>query len=92
MDQVQVSVSGKEPTCQCRRLKRCRFQSLGREDPLEEEVATRSSILAWKIPWTEKPVGSSPWGCKDLDTTDYIHTGARKGIGREKLRMTSNFG
>ena len=32
-------------------------QSLGREDPLEEEVATHSSILAWEIPWTEEPGG-----------------------------------
>ena len=30
-------------------------QSLGQEDPLEEEMATHSSILAWKIPWTEEP-------------------------------------
>ena len=30
-------------------------QSLGREDPLEEEMATYSSILAWRIPWTEEP-------------------------------------
>ena len=30
-------------------------RSLGREDPLEKEMATRSSTLAWKIPWTEKP-------------------------------------
>ena len=30
-------------------------QSLGREDPLEKEMATRSSILAWRIPWTEEP-------------------------------------
>jgi len=30
-------------------------QSLGQEDPLEEKMATHSSILAWKIPWTEKP-------------------------------------
>ena len=30
-------------------------QSLGQEDPLEEEVATHSSILAWKIPWSEEP-------------------------------------
>ena len=30
-------------------------RSLGQEDPLEEEMATHSSILAWKIPWTEKP-------------------------------------
>ena len=32
-----------------------RLQSLGREDLLEEETATHSSILAWKIPWTEEP-------------------------------------
>ena len=31
-------------------------RSLGREDPLEEGMATNSSILAWKIPWTEEPV------------------------------------
>ena len=30
-------------------------QSLGREDPLEKEIATHSSIIAWKIPWTEEP-------------------------------------
>ena len=34
-----------------------RVQSLGREDLLEKEMATRSSILAWKIPWTEEPGG-----------------------------------
>ena len=32
-------------------------QSLGREDPLEKEMATHSSILAWRIPWTEEPGG-----------------------------------
>ena len=32
-------------------------QSLGQEDPLEEGTATHSSILAWRIPWTEEPVG-----------------------------------
>ena len=32
-------------------------QTLGQEDPLEEEMATYSSILAWKIPWTEEPGG-----------------------------------
>ena len=32
-------------------------RSLGREDSLEEEMATHSSILAWEIPWTEKPGG-----------------------------------
>ena len=34
---------------------RCGFSSLGWEDPLEEGMATHSSILAWKIPWTEEP-------------------------------------
>ena len=34
-----------------------RVQSLGREDLLEKEMATHSSILAWKVPWTEKPGG-----------------------------------
>ena len=37
-------------------------QSLGREDLLEKEIATRSSILAWKIPWTEEPGGLQSMG------------------------------
>ena len=37
-------------------------QSLNREDPLEKEVATRSSILAWRIPWAEKPGGVQSMG------------------------------
>ena len=46
----------KEPACQCRRHKRCmHIQSLGQEDPLEEGMATHSSILAYRIPWTDKP-------------------------------------
>ena len=46
-------------------------QSLGWEDFLEKEIATQSSILAWKIPWTEE-LGRlySPWGHKELDTTE----------------------
>ena len=47
-------------------------QSLGWEDPLEKEVATHSSTLAWKIPWTEEH-GYSPWGCKESDTTEQLH-------------------
>ena len=41
-------------------------QSLGREDPLEREMATHSSILAWRIPWTESLVGYGPWGLPEL--------------------------
>ena len=43
---------------------------LGREDPPEKEMATHSSILAWRIPWTEEPDGYSPWGHKEPDTTE----------------------
>ena len=45
-------------------------QSLGQEDPLEKEMATHSSILAWRIPWIEKPSGYSPWGHKESDTSE----------------------
>ena len=36
-------------------MEETQVQSLGREDPLEKEIAPHSSILAWKIPWTEEP-------------------------------------
>ncbi|CAN0482311.1 unnamed protein product [Rangifer tarandus platyrhynchus] len=45
--------SGKKLACQCRRSYETQVQSLGWEDPLEKGTATHSSILAWKIPWTE---------------------------------------
>ena len=38
-------------------IQKTEIQSLGRENPLEKEMATHSSILAWKIPWTEEPGG-----------------------------------
>ena len=41
---------------------------LGWEDPLEKGMATHSSILAWRIPWTEETGGGS-WGCEELDMT-----------------------
>ena len=42
--------------------------SLGQEDPLEEEMATHSSILAWKIPWTEEPGGLPCMGSQKSQT------------------------
>ena len=45
-------------------------QPLGWDDPVEKEMATHSSILAWRIPWTEELVGSSPWGQKELNMTN----------------------
>ena len=43
-------------------MQETRVQSLGQEDPLEEEMATHSSVLAWEIPWTEEPGGLQPMG------------------------------
>ena len=43
-----------------------RVQSLGWEDPLEEEMATHSSILAWEIPWTEEPGGLQSVGLQPV--------------------------
>ena len=42
---------------------------LDQEDPLEKEMATHSSILAWRIPWTEEPDGLQSMGSKESDTT-----------------------
>ena len=50
-----------------------RVQSLGQEDPLEKEMATYSSILAWRIPWTEEPGGNR-------ELAD-VQAGFRKGRG-----------
>ena len=46
--------------------------SLSREDPLEQGMATHSSILAWEILGQRKLVGYSPWGCKESDTTEQL--------------------
>ena len=45
-------------------------QFLGREDPLEEEMVTHSSILTWEIPWTEEPGRLQSRGHKELDTAE----------------------
>ena len=43
-------------------MQETQVQSLGQEDPLKEEMATHSSLLAWRIPWTEKPGGLQSMG------------------------------
>ena len=48
------------------------FRSLGRDDSLEKYMATHSSILAWKIPWTDKPGRLQLWGCKESDTAKWL--------------------
>ena len=66
------SSEGKKSACNAGDL-----SSITEEEPLEKETATHSSILAWKIPWTEQPVGYSPWGHKESDRTEQlIHKGS----------------
>ena len=45
-------------------MQETRVQSLGQEDPLEKGMATHSSIFAWRIPWTEEPVGLQSMGLR----------------------------
>ena len=71
----QVGASGKEPTCKCRRHKRCRFNRWVLKIPLVEGTATHSSILAGRFPWTEEPswlqsAGLQRVGC---DWSDLAH-------------------
>ena len=46
---------------------------LGQEDPLEKEMVTHSSILAWEIPWTEDVGGLQSMGSQELDTTERLN-------------------
>ena len=48
-------------------------QFLGQEDPLEEGMTTHSSILPWKIPWTEEPGGLQSMGLQESDMTEQIN-------------------
>ena len=51
------------------KMQNTQVQSLGWEDPLEEEMATHSNILAWEIPWTEEPGKLQSMGLQREDTT-----------------------
>ena len=52
------------------KMQEMQVQLLSQEDPLEEGMATHSSILAWRIPWTEEPGSYSPQGHKESDMTE----------------------
>ena len=58
--------SGKESTCQCRRQRRPGFHPWVGKIPTEKEMATQSSVLAWRIPWTEEPGGLQSIGSQRL--------------------------
>ena len=50
-------------------MQETRLQSLGQEDPLEKEMATHYSILAWRIPWAEEPGELQSLASQELGTT-----------------------
>ena len=66
--------SGSESACQCRRYKRHGFHTWVCKNLLQKGIVTHSSILAWKIPWTESLAGYRPWGSKESDMTENTHT------------------
>ena len=79
LDSYKAIKSGTESTrasLVAQRLKRLpamretRVQSLGWEEPLEKEMATHSSILAWESPWTEDPGRLQSMGSQESDTTE----------------------
>ena len=86
-------LSGKESTCNAE-AQETQVRSLGWEDPLEEEMATHSSILAWRIPWTGSLVGYGIKVAKSetrLSNLACTHTRARMYMGRERERDVGLF-
>ena len=64
-------------------------RSLGWEDPLEKGMATQSSILAWRISWTEEPL--RPWGHKESDKTEQLtHTQGGPHVPSPNLPVLSH--
>ena len=72
-------------------LQETQIQSLGQEDPLEKGMATHSSILAWRIPWTEEPGGLQSMGSQRVgrDWNDLARTLARTWGGEEATEQNA---
>ena len=74
-------------------LQETQVQSLNQEDPLEKEMATHFSILAWRIPWTEEPIRLLSMRLKESDTTERLSTAlpsfriCQETIGIKGLRI-----
>ena len=67
MNWVSLVIQMVKNYLQCRRP---RFNLWVRKNPLEKGMATHSSILAWRTPWTEELAGYSPWSHKESNTTE----------------------
>ena len=65
-------------------------QSLGGEDPLGKEMATHSSILAWRIPWTEEPGGLQSMGLQESGRTEQLNHSNMTEIVRWFTKMTGS--
>ena len=66
-------------------------QSLGQEDPLEKRMATHSSSLAWRIPWTEEPGGLPSVGSQKLDRTKHTKKAPHSAQRKEQIYKTNGF-
>ena len=85
-------LSDKESTCQCRRHGLNPWAgSLTQEDPLEKEMATHSSILAWEVPWTKEPGGLQSmglqWVGQSLATKHHHHLSLETSGGKEEQKV-----
>ena len=77
-------ISGKESICQCRRHG---FDPRVRKIQLKKEMATHSSILAWKIPWTEEPGRLQSMSHKESDMTELLDTHTHASLSNKLLCM-----
>ena len=59
---------------------------LGQEDPLEKEMATNSSILAWRIPWIEESGRLQSMGSQELDMTQLLNLQYQEAVNHSKLK------
>ena len=71
-------------------MQKTQVLNLGWEDPLEKEMATHSSILACKIPWTEEPGGLQCMGSQELDVTEQLNHQRVQGEILRLERQTEN--
>ena len=72
---IYLGLPGSSDSKEYMQFRRPGFHPWGWEDPLEKRMATHSSVLAWRIPWTEKPrglCGVSVWGCKEPNTSEQV--------------------
>ena len=63
-------------------------QSLGQDYSMEKRIATHSSILAWRIPWTEEP--GSPWGLPGVKNINYLQINLKNDVEKLYLKLTKH--